>query len=225
LDRGSAPPLRGDCIDLSIGGAWVEFDDVQDARLRPGGTCSIRICANSRTDGITATCKVVTTQRLEKKRIRVGFQFTNRIELYAQLDEFYARRFNRRRHVRVPSDYNVRIPVQIAWYAGSVAAVAQDISEGGIGAVLPLSKSKVLSKVKEVELAFRLPKERAEIVCRATIRSRTEFANNCLLGLEFVPEGGIEEHLPAVRKCIESRLAAFEAWNVKLSRVFARRAS
>lgn len=226
LERGSAPPIRGDCIDLSIGGAWVEFDADQDPRLHPGAVCTVQIRAESRTDGVRATCKVVTAQALDNERVRVGFQFTDRIELYAQLDEFYARRFNRRRHVRVPSDYNVRIPVQIAWHAGTLSATAQDISEGGLGAVLPSPKAKALARVKEVELAFRLPKERAEIVCRATIRSRTDFANTCLLGLEFVPEGGIQAHLPAVRRCVETRLAAFEAWNAKLGRGgFWRRAS
>jgi c-di-GMP-binding flagellar brake protein YcgR len=211
-------PIVGRCIDLSIGGTWVEFDAAQDPRLHAGGACELEIRAESRTDGIHAACSVVTVQPLRDGRIRVGFQFTNRIELYAQLDRFYARLFNRRRHVRAASAGDVPIPVRIMWHSGSMPATAHDISEGGVGLVMPGPNAVALVKVREVELSFRLPKERSEIVCRAVIKSRTEFGNSCLLGLEFVAGGGIERHLPAVRRCVALRLAAFESWNTRTSK-------
>ena len=218
LERESAPPLGGDCIDLSIGGAWVEFDATNDFKLEMGDICLLEIRADSHPDAVKATCRVVTALPLDNGGIRVGFQFTNRIELYAQLDEFYAHRFNRRRYVRVVPDYDVRIPVKLAWCGGSLSAIAHDISEGGLGIVVPLDSSKALAKVAEVDLTFRLPRERVDIVCRASIKSRTNFAKSCLLGIEFTPEGGIQNHLEAVRRCIAKHLAAFEAWNAKLGK-------
>jgi c-di-GMP-binding flagellar brake protein YcgR len=226
LERESAQPIGGDCLDLSIGGAWVRFDATHDPMLKKGDVCSLRIRADSQPDSVRATCRVAAVLPLDKGRTRVGFQFTNRIELYAQLDEFYARLFNRRRHVRLTSDYDVRIPVKLAWRGGSLPAIAHDISEGGLGIMIALDKANSLERVAEVDVTFRLPRERVEIVCRALIKSRTNFANNCLVGIEFTPEGGIENHITAVRRCIEKRLAAAEAWNSKLGkRVLSKRSA
>ncbi len=167
---------------------------------------------------VKATSRVVNVLPLDDGRLRVGFQFLNRIELYAQLDEFYARCFNRRRHVRVAPGYDVRIAVELAWGNGSISATAHDISEGGLGVMVPLERSKALAKVDEVDLKFRLPRDRGDVTCRALIRSRTNFDKTCLLGIEFTPGGGIENHLAALHRCIEKQLLAFEAWNAKLGK-------
>jgi hypothetical protein len=92
--------------------------------------------------------------------------------------------------------------------------------------MVALDKAKALEKIAEVDVTFRLPRERVDIVCRGLIKSRTNFDNNCLVGIEFSPEGGIQNHLTAVRRCIEKRLAAAEAWNAKLGkRILSKRAS
>jgi c-di-GMP-binding flagellar brake protein YcgR len=218
LERESGTSLRGECVEISIGGTWVEFEGAQDTKLEQGEQCSLGLHADAHPDVVRATSRVVNVLRLEDGRIRVGFQFLNRIELYAQLDEFYARCFNRRRHVRVAPGYDVRIPVEISWGTGSLAATAHDLSECGMGVVIPLDKAKGLAKVDEMDLKFRLPKERADVVCRALIRSRTKFEKTCLLGIEFTAGGGIENHLAPLRRCIEKQLAAFEAWNAKLGK-------
>jgi c-di-GMP-binding flagellar brake protein YcgR len=218
LERESGPSIRGECVELSIGGAWVEFDRPQDSQLEQGESCSLGLHADSHADVVKATSRVVNVLPLDDGRLRVGFQFLNRIELYAQLDEFYARCFNRRRHVRVAPGYDLRIPIELAWGEGSIAATAHDISEGGLGLMVPLEKSKALAKVGEVDLKFRLPKERSEVVCRASIRSRTNFDKTCLLGIEFTLGGGIENHAAPLRRCIDKQLAAFEAWNAKLGK-------
>ena len=67
-----------------------------------------------------------------------------------------------------------------------------------------------------VRIIDAVSSEQVEIVCRAEIKSRTKFANNCLVGIEFLPEGGIEEHLPSVRRYVEERVAALQERNASM---------
>jgi c-di-GMP-binding flagellar brake protein YcgR len=221
LERAPAPSVLGECVDLSIGGAWVEFERNEDPGLAPEAICWLRIREDSLPETVVATCRVVVVQKLETGRIRVGFEFTNRIELYAQLDEHYAALFNRRRHVRASAEGEGPVQVRITWREGSLRAIANDISEGGLGIVLPLETARFLARDAKVELLVQLPEEREGIACRGTIRTCTDFAKSCLVGIEFAADS-VEVHLPALRLCVAKRLAAFEA---RSARMKARRAS
>lgn len=218
VEREGGSTIQGDCIDLSIGGAGVEFEPTRYPELEMGDVCMLKIRTDSHPDAIQATCRVVGIQPLDNGGVRFGFQFVNRIELYAQLDEHYAELFNRRRHVRGAIDPELRSPVQLDWNGGSVAGIAHDVSESGLGLTLPFHTAAALAKVTNLKVTFTLPKQKEPIVCGATIKGRTKFENDCLIGLEFLPKGGIQEHLEAIRAYVEQYLAALEAWNVKLAR-------
>ena len=209
---------EGECIDLSIGGAWVEFSAADVSGLAAGEHCVLRIRAALHPDAVHASCRVVSSVELDDDRVRVGFQFTDRIELYAQLDEVYAPCFNRRRHVRASSEAELRVPVAIAWRNGSIEGTARDLSEGGLGVEVPLGHLKALERVELVDLSFTLPEEPAPIACRARIRGRVNLQRTSLLGIEFEPEGGIQEHLPALARCVEKQRRAVEARNRKLGK-------
>ncbi|MFN0006461.1 MAG: PilZ domain-containing protein [Planctomycetota bacterium] len=218
VEREGGSTIQGICMDLSIGGAGVEFEPTRYPELEMGDSCLLKIRTDSHPEAIQATCKVVGIQPLEKGGVRFGFQFVNRIELYAQLDEYYAALFNRRRHVRGEIDPELHAPVQIEWNRGSVSGIAHDVSEGGLGVTLPFHTAAALAKVTNVKVTFALPKQKNMIACGATIKSRTKFENDCLIGLEFLPKGGIADHLEAIRAYVEQYLAALEAWNAKLAR-------
>jgi c-di-GMP-binding flagellar brake protein YcgR len=209
---------EGPCIDLSIGGAWVEFAAADVSGLARDDACALRIRAALHPDAVLASCRVASVLALDEDRVRVGFQFTDRIELYAQLDEVYAPCFNRRRHVRATSGAELRVPVSLVWRNGSLEGTARDISEGGLGIEMPLGQLKALERVEEVELSFRLPEEEASIACRGTIRGRVNLPRTSLLGIEFQPGGGIEAHLPSLARCVERQRRALEACNVKLGK-------
>jgi len=208
-------PIGGDCVDLSIGGTVVEFDAARDPNLAAGDTCTLRICASSQNHAINATCRVVAVRPLDKGWTRIAFEFTNRIELYAQLDEYYARLFNRRRQMRVIPGYDIRIPVTLTWKTGSLATTVHDISAEGLGLKIPLEKGEALARIPVVDIALRLPKERADIVLRGAIKSRTHFAKTCLLGIEFSTEGDVEHAFDVLRGFIQERLVLLQAWNEK----------
>jgi c-di-GMP-binding flagellar brake protein YcgR len=216
LTRERTAPAVGECVDLSIGGTWVEF--ARDPRLAQDEVCTLVIHADSQSESVKATSRVVTVRATDDGGVSVGFEFTNRIELYAQLDEFYARYFNRRRHVRAVPDFELKIPVRLGWRNGSFPTIARDISEGGLGVLVPLDKAKELERIDVVDLVFRLPGQRADIECRATIRSRTVFSKACLLGLEFDPDGAIRDHLLALRRCVEKHQAACKAWKARMAK-------
>jgi c-di-GMP-binding flagellar brake protein YcgR len=209
---------EGECIDLSIGGAWVEFLAADVSGLASGDVCALSIRAALHPDAVHAAARVVSVLPLEEDRVRIGFQFTNRIELYAQLDEVYAPCFNRRRHVRATSDAELRVPVAIVWRNGSVEGTARDLSEGGLGVEVPLGQLKPLERVEEVEMTFRLPDDPAPIVCRGRIRGRVNLERVSLLGIEFDPEGGVQKHLATLARCVERQRRAVEARNKKLGK-------
>ncbi len=214
----SAELGEGECIDLSIGGAWVEFAAADVAGLANGDVCTLSIRAALHPDAVLAASRVVSVLPLDRDRVRIGFQFTNRIELYAQLDEVYAPCFNRRRHVRAGSEAELRIPVALVWRNGSIEGTARDLSEGGLGVEVPIGQLKALERIEAVELTFRLPDEGSSIVCRGTIRGRVNLERTSLLGIEFDPEGGIQEHLPSLAQCVERQRRAVEARNRKLGK-------
>jgi c-di-GMP-binding flagellar brake protein YcgR len=209
---------EGECIDLSIGGAWVEFHAADVSGLPAGDLCLLRIRAALHPDAVHASSRIVSSVALDDDRVRVGFQFTDRIELYAQLDEVYAPCFNRRRHVRASSDAELRVPVSILWRNGSIEGTARDLSEGGLGVEVPLGQLKALERVERVDLSFHLPEEPAAVSCRGTIRGRVNLQRSSLLGIEFEPDGGIQDHLPAVARCVERQRRAVEARNTKLGK-------
>jgi c-di-GMP-binding flagellar brake protein YcgR len=212
--EGSAP-IGGDCVDLSIGGTVVEFDGARDPNLAVGNACMLRICASSQNHAINATCRVVAVRPLDKGWTRIAFEFTNRIELYAQLDEYYAGLFNRRRQIRVIPGFDIRIPVTLTWKTGSLATTVLDISAEGLGLKIPLEKGEALARIPVVEIALRLPKERADIVFRGAIKSRSQFAKTCLLGIEFSTEGDVEHAFEVLRRFVQERVALMQAWNKK----------
>jgi len=216
LERERSAPVVGDCVDISIGGTWVDF--ARDPRISKDELCTLVVRSEEQPDSIRATSRVVTVAPRDDGGVRVGFEFTNRIELYAQLDEFYARYFNRRRHVRAVPDFELKIPVRLGWRSGSFPTIARDISEGGLGILVPLDKAKELERIDVVDLVFRLPGQRADIECRATIRSRSVFSKTCLLGLEFDPDGPIRGHLLALRRCVEKHQAACKAWKARMAK-------
>ena len=147
-----------------------------------GDLCLLRIRTDWHSHSVKATCRVVVVMPLDDGGFRVCFQFTNRIELFAQLDEFYARLFNRRRHARGVADPEVPTPVKLEWSGGSLSGIAHDISEGGLGMTVPHYIAKAMPKRANVVAMFRLPGQQVEIVCRAAIRCRTKFANNTSWG-------------------------------------------
>jgi c-di-GMP-binding flagellar brake protein YcgR len=211
----SKPPIGGDCVDLSIGGTVVEFDSSRNPGLAAGDPCSLRICASSQNHAIGATCRVVAVRQLDKGWTRIAFEFTNRIELYAQLDEFYASLFNRRRHIRVIPGYDIRIPVTLTWRTGSLVTTVHDISAEGLGLKVPLDKGEALARIPVVDVALRFPKERADTVFRGLIKSRSQIAKTCLLGIEFSTEGDVERSFETLRRFVRERLAGLQAWNEK----------
>ena len=213
VQRPSRRPSQGRCLDLSIGGTWVQFPVANDPGLEEDDACVLWIHAEPQPHSVRIACRVAAVRPAVDGEVRVGFQFLDRIELYAQLSGPYANLFNRRRHRRVPSGIDLRIPTELSWPSGSVRCSAIDVSEGGLGILLPKARAQELSRIAEVDAAFRLPSERSEIVCRAAIRARTNCGDNVLLGLEFLPDGGIRQHLSALRRCLDERFEALVNWN------------
>src|SRR5260221_10791656 len=58
LQREAGPTIRGQCVELSIGGAGVEFEGSQESKLPAGRSCSPGLHTESQADGVKGTKRV-----------------------------------------------------------------------------------------------------------------------------------------------------------------------
>lgn len=118
--------VEGDCIDISLGGTQALFDVEKDPRLKVGADLELWLRSHARTNAVRAHAKVTRRDSEGVSTVRYSFAFTNTPEIFAQLDSFYSRFFNRRRYVRVIPDLNSKVPVRLSWHENEIGTKAQE---------------------------------------------------------------------------------------------------
>jgi c-di-GMP-binding flagellar brake protein YcgR len=216
LKKDTGEYVKGDCVDLAVGGAGVLFPTEKDPKLAPGQVVELSIQAMSRPTSIKvrAEVRVVIPQ---EDGVRYGFLFRNTSALFAQMDAYYARYFNRRRHLRVLTDLAQKPAIRIVTPHGEVHTKIHDVAMGGIGMHITPEQARLLDGSESLEVFFKLPGEPAEVQCRCKVRQRTVFTKHVLLGLEFEYAGGIERFIQPLRRFIDARQAQIQQWNAAVA--------
>lgn len=209
--------VDGDCVDISLGGSQVLFDVDKEPRLKVGSDLELWVRSDSRQNAVRARAKVTRRESEGVSMVRYSFAFTNTPEIFAQLDSFYSRFFNRRRYVRVIPDLNSKVPLRISWKDNEIGAKAQDLSCGGVGILLSREKAAQLDGVTKVLVTLSLPGAPEPLKGLATVKGRATFAKNVLFGLEFDEDGGIDPAHPDLCRFVESRVAEIKRWNALMS--------
>lgn len=184
-------PLRVELVDLSVRGACIRIPFAQDRNLKVDDVVEISIGSMMRSEVHTAA-RVANIGREGESHLRYGLEFVNINNLYAQLDSFYARQFNRRRNARVVPTLDRKVQVKARWGSDEVSGHVFDISESGMGLVLTKDSSARVAEVEALDVTMRLPGIDVELSGRARIRHRASLNQHTLLGLEFdleTPEG------------------------------------
>ncbi len=206
-------PLRVELIDLSVRGSCIRIAFAQDRNLKVGDVVELVIGSMMRNE-VRTTARVANITRDGESHIRYGVEFLNVNNLYAQLDSFYARHFNRRRHVRVVPTLDRKVQVKARWSDDEVTGHVYDISQVGLGIVLSKDSSARAAEVEVLELTLKLPGFEGELKGRAKVRQRTALNQNTLLGLEFdldAPDG-FAQHVTALGAFVERRAAEMSQW-------------
>lgn len=206
-------PLRVELIDLSVRGACIRIPFAQDRNLKVDDVVELAIGSMMRSE-VHTTARVANTRREGESHICYGLEFLNINNLYAQLDGFYARHFNRRRHARVVPTLDRKVQVKARFGGEEVSGHMFDISESGLGLVLTKDSSARIAEVELLELQVRLPGIEVEMTGRARVRHRTSLNQHTLVGLAFdldVPDGFVR-FAKTLEEFVKRRSAEMSLW-------------
>jgi c-di-GMP-binding flagellar brake protein YcgR len=207
------PPLTVELVDLTLRGVGVRVLFVSDRNLKVGDIVELKIGAMMR-DEVATPARVVNSAPDGVSHIRYGFEFLNIGNLFSQLDEFYARYFNRRRNTRVLPSLDRKIQATLNWGGGQLRVQVFDVSESGIGLVLTRDSATRVLEVKSFEVRFKLPGREEELAGSVSVRHRTPVHQHVLLGSTFDLEkpDGFARHLPAIRAFVKQRASEMAMW-------------
>ena len=207
------PSLRVELIDLSVRGAGVRVPFAQDRNLKIGDVVELIIGSMMRGEVITGA-RVSNLGPHGESHVRYGLEFLNLGNLYSQLDSFYSRHFNRRRHLRVLPSLDRKIHALLRWSGGELKVPVFDISASGLGVVLSKDSAARTAEITVFDLEFKLPGRDETLRGRATARHRSPLRNNVLLGLDFdlSAKSSLQAQVPAIRQFVEQRTAEMALW-------------
>jgi c-di-GMP-binding flagellar brake protein YcgR len=204
--------LSGECLDLSLCGAGISLPRMKDMDFVEGTRITVRIRHLSRPRAIEANATVQSVA-LIGSTVRYGLRFEDPALVAEQIDSFYARWFNRRRHVRVMPDFSTRIEGLLRSTAGGLRARLHDVSMGGMSFVVPLVQARKLEAKAKLDVTLTLPNSPHPIVCRARLVCVKPYTRHALVCIEFEPTGGIDRYSAALQAYIAERQRSINRFN------------
>lgn len=205
--------LPGQFIDLSMGGVGAAFPVDRDPGLADGD--AVELVVQSLSHGKVQTpARVVYRRKVEGRRVRYGFEFINTGNLYAQLDGFYARLFNRRSSMRVRPSLDRKVQLTLEVNGRTHEATISEISATGVGLVLAAEPGVMFEGGQRVGVEFKLPGTREPLRGHATLVNVRATPERAVLGLAFDLEEphGLSEKALALEAFIDARAAEMERW-------------
>ncbi|HVS18368.1 MAG TPA: PilZ domain-containing protein, partial [Planctomycetota bacterium] len=179
-----AGTFQGDFRDISVQGVGASFRLTNDPHLAEDDVVEVVVRCGMR-DEVATPGRTVYGQVEDDGRIRYGFQFINEGNLYSQLDNFYARLFNRRGSARVRPALEHSVLATIGWRSNSLDAVLSDISATGAGITLPLADAYQLSGVERLRMRFDLPGVRDTFEGEVLVEKAKQSGVRAWLGVSF----------------------------------------
>lgn len=205
------PPVAGELLDVSAGGAAVGFSKESAPELDPGDPAQLSFTSLVHGGEVLAKAVVASSARHQFGR-RYGFAFTDPEGLFAQLDAYYLKFFNRRRAVRVRPDLNVALKAELAFGSSSMDVKINDISYDGFGVMLVPEKAGQLVEIKEVVVSLIVPKSKVPIRWPARTAHLTMLRHGGVLyGAAFQPAN--QKELDALQVYVEAREADMARWD------------
>jgi c-di-GMP-binding flagellar brake protein YcgR len=218
LVSGADGTLPGQFLDLSMGGVAAAFASEKDPQWKAGDV--VEVVVQSLSHGkVRSPARVVYAKGLDARLVRYGFEFINAGDLYAQLDTFYERLFNRRSSMRVRPSLDRKITLALTLGGGRREAVIAEISATGVGLVLAPEQGAGIEVGQRVGVEFRLPGTKAPFRGQAGVVSVQATPERVVLGLAFELQGaqGLGGQTRELEAFIEARAAEMERWEASWS--------
>lgn len=151
--------FKGEIVDLSAGGAGIQFPTDKAPEVDSGG--EVRLSFTSLVHGgeVSALARVASVREEEEGSTirRFGFEFSDHEALFAQLDTYYFKFFNRRRAMRVRPALDKKLTATLNFGPGNMEVSIFDISPDGFGMVMAPEKASLLDEVEDLGCTFTLP--------------------------------------------------------------------
>jgi c-di-GMP-binding flagellar brake protein YcgR len=208
--RGSLP---GQFLDLSMGGVGAAFPRDKDPQWKQGDV--VEVVVQSLSHGkVRSPARVVYSKGAEDRLVRYGFEFINAGDLYAQLDTFYERLFNRRSSMRVRPSLDRKVKLTLTCDGRTREGTIAEISATGVGLVLEPAQGEGLEGGQRVGVEFKLPGTREAFRGHARIVNVKATPERIVLGLAFdLDEAqGLAQQSQALEAFIDTRAAEMERW-------------
>ncbi len=212
---GDGLPVSGRLIDMSAGGAAIEFDEGVEKDLVLGAVRTITFSSLNLSP--LRVESVVRSLPSSGEPNRYGFQFVDQVELDGEQHAGFLRLFNRRRDRRARPGLDERLGGKIIVHGLSHEVTLHDVSMGGASIRVPSDLG--LTVGSEFELRFSIPRSSHEIVCLAEVKSLSADALGTRAGVvtAVVPESDTKRNLDraqaALADYIQRRVTDMERYN------------
>lgn len=200
-------------VDVSSSGLALRVDGQLDPGLERGELVELEVGVPGRPP-VRTPGEVVSTEEDGAHFRRYGFRYVNLGNLYAQLDDVYARLFNRRGSRRAAGRLDERLPLRLTWPGSWLDTHVHDLCEGGLGVYLEPAEASVLRGVDRLQASFELDGKTLEGTVHVVQRTKPRASTGVLLGLRFDLEepGGFGRHREALAHHVAERVASMARW-------------
>ena len=212
---GDGLPVSGRLIDMSAGGAAIEFDEGVEKDLVLGAVRTITF--SSLNSSPLRVESVVRSLPSSGESNRYGFQFVDQVELDGEQHAGFLRLFNRRRDRRARPGLDERLGGKIIVHGLSHEVTLHDVSMGGASIRVPSDLG--LTVGSEFELRFSIPRSSHEIVCLAEVKSLSADALGTRAGvatavvLQSDTKRNLDRAQAALADYIQRRVTDMERYN------------
>ena len=200
-------------VDVSGSGASLRIAIEKDPALSRGDVIELSVALPGRPP-VKTPGEVVFCEQDGDRHLRYGFRYTNIGNLYSQLDEQYARLFNRRGSRRAAATLEQRIPIRLTWSGFLIDTKIHDISEGGIGVLLSRAEASQLRGADRVRASFKIDPRAEPLEGALQIVYLEARKGDVLLGLRFAFEepDGFGRHAGTILAFVNDRNERLAGW-------------
>jgi c-di-GMP-binding flagellar brake protein YcgR len=204
--------LQAEFIDVSVHGVGLKVAAERGDKMELGDVVELTVMSFSH--GKVTTPGKLVHKESDGKFVRVGFEFVNVGDLYAQLDAFYSRIFNRRRSVRVRPELDRKLTVVMRWAGKELKATVTNVSDTGLGIVLPVDSANELENVDKVAIQFKLPGATEPLHGAASVRNKSTVSGQFLCGLmfDFDQQSSLATRRSEIGAYVEKRAEEIAKW-------------
>lgn len=208
--------LQAEFLDVSVHGVGLKLSAERGDKLELGDVVELTVMSFSH--GKVTTPGKLVHKESDGKFVRVGFEFVNIGDLYSQLDAFYSRVFNRRRSVRVRPELDRKLTVVMRAANKELKATVTNVSDTGLGIVMPMESGAELGNVEVVAIQFKLPGASEPLHGAASVRNKSTASGQFLCGLmfDFDQQSSLATRRGEIAAYVEKRAEEIAKWESSL---------